>query len=81
MYKMLQLSNCVKQDYLRFSVQDNANHKYPDARVYFENSLFQHCAKISTYACVIINFACYYFAFYTITNIINPCKLLSFFLL
>lgn len=44
---MLQLSGYVKQDYLRFSMQDNANHKYSDARVYFENSLFQHCAKVS----------------------------------
>lgn len=36
----------VKQDYLRFSMQDNANHKYSDAGVYFENYLFQHCAKV-----------------------------------
>lgn len=43
---MLQLSDCVKQDYLRFSMQDNTNHKYSDARAYFENSLFQHCAKV-----------------------------------
>lgn len=44
---MLQLSDYVKQNYLRFSLQDNANDKYTDARVYFENSLFQHFAKLS----------------------------------
>lgn len=44
---MLHLSDYVKQDYLRFSMQDNANHKYSYARVYFKNSLFQHFAKVS----------------------------------
>lgn len=35
---MLQLSDYVKQDYICFSLQDNANHKYSDGRVYFEKS-------------------------------------------
>lgn len=46
---MLHLSDYVKQDYLRFSMQDNANHEYSYARVYFKNSLFQHCAKYPNY--------------------------------
>lgn len=44
---MLHLSDYVKQDYLRFAMQDNTNHKYSYARVYFKISLFQHCAKVS----------------------------------
>lgn len=87
---MLQLSDYVKQDYLRFSMQGNANHTYSAnhkysgyTRVYFENSLFQHCAKVTQiislnicmYATIDNYFAGYFLAFYSITKIINPSKL------